>query len=74
MDKKEESGDKIHKIVVYLGSNISYLVSVWMAIVRAVKFGVKMLWRNVPCDVKSYVTLFTAIRVNHLYHQMTLGL
>jgi len=34
----------------------------------------KVLSRFVPCDVKSYVTLFTAIGVNHLYHQMTLGL
>ncbi len=25
------------------------------------------------CDVKSYEALFTAQRVNHLYHQMNLG-
>ncbi len=32
------------------------------------------LTRFCPCDLKSYEALFTAIRVNHLYHQMTLWL
>ncbi|MCQ6492788.1 hypothetical protein, partial [Vibrio parahaemolyticus] len=32
---------------------------------RLTRFGV--------CDVRSYEALFTAQRVNHLYHQMNLG-
>ncbi|MEL7293889.1 MAG: hypothetical protein AAGJ67_18495 [Pseudomonadota bacterium] len=28
---------------------------------------------NGACDVMSYEALFTAQRVNHLYHQMNLG-
>lgn len=31
------------------------------------------LAHNWTCDVKSYEALFTAQRVNHLYHQMNLG-
>ncbi|PMF34555.1 hypothetical protein BCT25_14250 [Vibrio sp. 10N.261.45.A6] len=35
--------------------------------------GVFDLTNKGACDVKSYEALFTAKRVNHLYHQMNLG-
>ncbi|EOI8049954.1 CcdB family protein [Vibrio parahaemolyticus] len=32
-----------------------------------------ILTHQMACDVRSYEALFTAQRVNHLYHQMNLG-
>ncbi|MBF4370234.1 hypothetical protein EAY04_19785, partial [Vibrio anguillarum] len=40
---------------------------------RAFTMDISQVTDFCPCDLKSYEALFTTTRVNHLYHQMTLG-